>query len=91
MMQRMGVEIKRNDGRYFLNWKTRKPTDIFLDEPSVTATEMGLMMASTMPTTMKIDDAATEPHVADLVSFLTKMGANISGAGSNVLSITGAN
>jgi len=41
MMQKMGVEIKRNDGRYFLNWKKRKPINIFLDEISVTATEMG--------------------------------------------------
>ena len=89
MMQKMGVEIKRDDGRYFLNWKKRKATDIFLDEPSVTATEMGLMMASGLPSQMKIDDAATEPHVADLANFLVKMGAGISGIGSNVLSITG--
>lgn len=89
MMQKMGVEIKRNDGRYFLNWKKRKAIDIFLDEPSVTATEMGLMMASVLPTQMKIDDAATEPHVADLAKFLTKMGANVSGIGSNVLNVTG--
>ena len=90
MMQKMGVEIKRNDGRYFLNWKNRRPTDIFLDEPSVTATEMGLMMASSLSESMKINDAATEPHVTDLANFLVKMGAKISGIGSNVLSITGA-
>jgi UDP-N-acetylglucosamine 1-carboxyvinyltransferase len=90
MMQKMGVEIKRNDGRFFLNWKKRKSVDIFLDEPSVTATEMGLMMASSMPSQMKIDDAATEPHVTDLANFLVKMGAGISGIGSNVLNITGA-
>jgi UDP-N-acetylglucosamine 1-carboxyvinyltransferase len=90
MMQKMGVTIDRRDGRYFLDWKARKPTDIFLDEPSVTATEMGLMMASGMSGSMKIDDAATEPHVTDLANFLVKMGAKISGIGSNVLNITGA-
>jgi UDP-N-acetylglucosamine 1-carboxyvinyltransferase len=90
MMQKMGVEIKRNDGRYFLDWKKRDSVDIFLDEPSVTATEMGLMMASSMLTSMKIEDAATEPHVTDLAEFLTEMGASITGIGSNVLNITGA-
>jgi UDP-N-acetylglucosamine 1-carboxyvinyltransferase len=89
MMQKMGVKIRREDGRYFLNWKKRNPTDIFLDEPSVTATEMGLMMASSMRANIKIDDAATEPHVANLANFLVKMGAKIGGIGSNVLSITG--
>jgi UDP-N-acetylglucosamine 1-carboxyvinyltransferase len=89
MMQKMGVTIRREDGRYFLDWKNRKSTDIFLDEPSVTATEMGLMMASSMPAGMKIYDSATEPHVTDLASFLVKMGAKIDGLGSNVLGVTG--
>ena len=90
MMQKMGVTIRREDGRYFLDWKERKSRDIFLDEPSVTATEMGLMMASSMPGEMKIDDAATEPHVSDLAKYLVKMGAKINGIGSNVLSIRGS-
>jgi UDP-N-acetylglucosamine 1-carboxyvinyltransferase len=89
MMQKMGVEINRKDGRYFLEWKHRKVNDIFLDEPSVTATEMGLMLASSLPGKMKIEDAATEPHVTDLAEFLSKMGSRISGIGSNVLSIEG--
>jgi len=89
MMQKMGVTIKREDGRYFLDWKERKPVDIFLDEPSVTATEMGLMMAGSLPNEMKIIDAATEPHVTDLAKYLVKMGMKIGGIGSNVLSIMG--
>ena len=89
MMQKMGVEIKRTDGRYFLNWKKKVSPDIFLDEPSVTATEMGLIMASSMPDGITIDDAATEPHVLDLAKMLSKMGADISGIGSNVLKIRG--
>jgi UDP-N-acetylglucosamine 1-carboxyvinyltransferase len=89
MMQKMGVTISRSDGRYFLDWKSRKVVDLFLDEPSVTATEMGLMMASGVSGGMKIDDAATEPHVTDLAHFLVKMGAKIDGIGSNVLGISG--
>jgi len=89
MMQKMGVEIKRTDGRYFLNWKKKVSPDIFLDEPSVTATAMGLIMASSLPDGITIDDAATEPHVLDLAKMLSKMGADISGIGSNVLKIRG--
>jgi len=89
MMQKMGVEINREDGRFFLDWKNRKSVNIFLDEPSVTATEMGLMMASSMPGGMKMEDVAAEPHVTDLADFLVKMGAGISGIGSNILNIKG--
>ncbi len=89
MMQKMGVTIRREDGRYYLDWKDRKSKDIFLDEPSVTATEMGLMMACSISERMKIEDAATEPHVTDLANFLVKMGVKIDGIGSNVLNVSG--
>ena len=89
MMQKMGVTIKRKDGRFYLDWKKKIATDIFLDEPSVTATEMGLMMASSMSQKIIIDDVATEPHVENLAQMLSKMGADISGIGSNVLGIKG--
>lgn len=89
MMHKLGVEIKRVDGRFYLNWKKKKECDIFLDEPSVTATEMGLMMASSLSGKMRIDDAATEPHVTDLANYLNKMGSNIEGIGSNILTIKG--
>lgn len=89
MMQKMGVEIERKNGRFFLSWKKKKPTDIFLEESSVTATEMGLMMASSASYETKIEDAAAEPHVADLANFLSKAGAKITGAGTNSLCISG--
>jgi UDP-N-acetylglucosamine 1-carboxyvinyltransferase len=81
MMQKMGVTIERKDGRYFLDWKHKVSSNIFLEETSVTATEMGLMMASSMDDGIKLDDAATEPHVSDLADLLIKMGAKISGVG----------
>lgn len=89
MMQKMGVDIKRKDGRYFLTWKKRIGGNIFLDEPSVTSTEMGLIMASSMKESVVIDDAATEPHVVDLAEMLAKMGSSVLGIGSNVLKIKG--
>jgi UDP-N-acetylglucosamine 1-carboxyvinyltransferase len=89
MMEKLGVTIKRKDGRFFLEWKKRNSGKIFLDEPSVTATEMGLMMASSLGEEVVIDDAATEPHVTNLAKMLSKMGAGITGIGSNVLGIKG--
>ncbi|MFC1625553.1 UDP-N-acetylglucosamine 1-carboxyvinyltransferase [Patescibacteria group bacterium] len=89
LMQKMGVEIKREDGRYFLSWKKKGPSDIFLDESSVTATEMGLMLASSINHETKIEDAAAEPHVVDLANYLQKMGATIHGAGTGNLVIKG--
>jgi UDP-N-acetylglucosamine 1-carboxyvinyltransferase len=46
-------------------------------------------MASSMREQTIIEDAATEPHVGDLVEYLSKLGSKIQGAGSNTLSITG--
>jgi UDP-N-acetylglucosamine 1-carboxyvinyltransferase len=89
LMAELGVTIERKDGRFFLDWKERKTADIFLDETSVTATEMGLMMASTLPGKTKIDDAACEPHVADLAEFLGKLGAKVKGAGTSSIEIEG--
>lgn len=89
LMAELGVTIERKDGRFYLDWKERKSADIFLDETSVTATEMGLMMASTLPGKTKIDDAACEPHVTDLAEFLGKLGAKVHGAGTSTIEIEG--
>ncbi len=63
--------------------------DVFMDEPSVMATENALMAAALTPGTTVIKNAACEPHVQDLARFLVKMGADVQGIGSNVLTITG--
>ncbi|HJY98526.1 MAG TPA: UDP-N-acetylglucosamine 1-carboxyvinyltransferase, partial [Patescibacteria group bacterium] len=89
LMQEMGVAMERKDGRFFLSWDKRKSADVFLDETSVTATEMGLIMASSLPGKTTIEDAACEPHVKDLADYLSKMGAKIKGAGTGSLEITG--
>jgi UDP-N-acetylglucosamine 1-carboxyvinyltransferase len=89
MMQKLGVTVARIDGRFHLDWSTKKAGDIFLEEASVTATEMGLIMAASLTETTIIEDVATEPHINDLVNLLTKMGATINGVGSNILTIKG--
>lgn len=62
---------------------------IFLDEASVTATEDTLLAAVVASGVTVIEHAASEPHVATLARFLQRMGAIVSGVGSNVLRIEG--
>jgi len=66
-----------------------KATEIFMDEPSVMGTENVLMAAALIPGETTISNAACEPHVQDLARLLVKMGAPISGIGSNVMVVTG--
>jgi UDP-N-acetylglucosamine 1-carboxyvinyltransferase len=63
--------------------------EVFMDEPSVMATENALMAAALTPGTTVIGNAACEPHVQDLARMLVKMGADIRGIGSNVLVVSG--
>jgi UDP-N-acetylglucosamine 1-carboxyvinyltransferase len=62
---------------------------IFMDEPSVMATENALMAAALTPGPTTISNAACEPHVQDLARLLVKMGAEIDGIGSNVMTVHG--
>jgi UDP-N-acetylglucosamine 1-carboxyvinyltransferase len=66
-----------------------RPTDVFMDEPSVMATENALMAAALTPGTTVIGNAACEPHVQDLARMLVKMGADVQGIGSNLLTVNG--
>lgn len=66
-----------------------KGADIFLDEASVTGTENVVMAAVMAEGNSIIRNAATEPHVQGLCNFLNKMGAKISGIGTNLLFIEG--
>ncbi|HST56380.1 MAG TPA: UDP-N-acetylglucosamine 1-carboxyvinyltransferase [Solirubrobacteraceae bacterium] len=67
-----------------------RATDVFMDEPSVMATENALMAAALTPGTTVVGNAACEPHVQDLARMLVKMGADIQGIGSNLLTVHGA-
>ena len=63
--------------------------ELFLDEPSVTGTEQIISAAVTAEGITTLYNAASEPHVSDLAEMLNKMGARISGIGSNILTIEG--
>ena len=63
--------------------------DVYLDFPSVGATENMLMAAVTANGRTTVENAAREPEIADLVRFLREMGANISGEGTTLIEIEG--
>lgn len=66
-----------------------KGATIYLDFPSVGATENILMAAAMADGKTIIENAAEEPEIVDLVTFLNSMGANIKGAGTNVIRVEG--
>jgi len=66
-----------------------KGANIYLDFPSVGATENIIMAASMADGTTIIENAAQEPEIVDLATFLNKMGAKIKGAGTDTIKIEG--
>ncbi|MFW5827691.1 MAG: UDP-N-acetylglucosamine 1-carboxyvinyltransferase [Alkalispirochaeta sp.] len=77
------------DGTFQLHVNRLTGAELFLDEASVTATENAIMAAVTATGTTVIENAASEPHVQDLCNMLNRMGAQIHGVGSNILTIHG--
>lgn len=85
----LGAEITHGKG--FIEAKADELVgdSIYLDFPSVGATE-NIMMAATMAKgETTIENAAQEPEIIDLANFLSKMGANIRGAGTDTIRING--
>ncbi len=66
-----------------------RPASLYLEEASVTGTETALLAAAAAPGVSEIRHAACEPHVAELCRFLTRMGAEVEGAGTSTLRIAG--
>lgn len=81
---------KTSAGRKTLRFSgALKGARILLDEASVTATENILMACVLAKGTTTIYNAACEPHVCDLAAMLNSMGAKISGAGTNLVTVEG--
>jgi len=75
--------------RFTFRTKGLVGADVFLDEPSVTATENALVAAVMAKGVTVLRNAASEPHVQDLAHFLIALGASIEGIGSNVYTVHG--
>ena len=84
----LGARTRVNQ-RYEFSTDGLRGAAILLDEASVTGTENVVMAAVTAPGTTTVYNAACEPHVQDLCSFLVSLGARIDGIGSNRLVIEG--
>ena len=89
--QKLGATFTYNteDGFFHLEAKQLKGSYLLLDEPSVTGTANIVMAAVLAKGTTTIYNAACEPYLQQLCSMLNRMGAKISGIGSNLLSIVG--
>lgn len=87
--KKMGIDIQENNAQYEMNVKELKGSHIYFDFPSVGAT-INVILASTLAKGITvIENAAKEPEIANVVSFLNSMGAHIYGAGTSTITIEG--
>ncbi|MBP2071577.1 UDP-N-acetylglucosamine 1-carboxyvinyltransferase [Thermoanaerobacterium butyriciformans] len=87
--QTLGAEIDIGHGYVEARAKKLVGKKVYLDFPSVGATENIMMAAVFADGITTIENAAEEPEVVDLANFLNKMGANIKGAGTDTIRIEG--
>ncbi|HIV17049.1 MAG TPA: UDP-N-acetylglucosamine 1-carboxyvinyltransferase [Candidatus Alectryocaccobium stercorigallinarum] len=85
----LGASVKLKNGCIIAETMNLKGAHIFLDMASVGATINIMMAAALAEGNTIIENAAKEPHVVDAANFLNSMGANIKGAGTEVIRIKG--
>ena len=85
----LGANVEVSQGKISANAKKLVGSSIYMDMVSVGAT-MNIILASVLAEgTTTIENAAKEPHIVDLANFLNTMGADIRGAGTDVIKING--
>ncbi len=85
----LGASIRQDSDVIIAEAETLKGTSIYLDTVSVGAT-INIMLAAVLAEGVtSIENVAKEPHIVDLANFLNAMGANIKGAGTDVIRVTG--
>ena len=87
--EKLGVNVRMKETNIRCVAEEMKPSEIILDFPSVGATENIMLASIFIDGVTIIKNAAKEPEIEDLQNMLNKMGANIKGAGSDVIEITG--
>lgn len=85
----LGATVDIEHGMFLASAEKLQGTHIYLDKVSVGATINIMMAASMAEGKTIIENAAKEPHVVDVANFLNSMGANIRGAGTDVIRIVG--
>ncbi len=88
-LQKLGATVESEHGFLIARADRLRGATIWLDFPSVGATENLLMAAVLAKGTTVIDNAAREPEIVDLCTLLSSMGAQLSGVGSSTLEIEG--
>ncbi|MGY3295429.1 hypothetical protein ACVWWP_008496 [Bradyrhizobium sp. LM3.6] len=87
-LEQLGAKVTATDRLEFRAARLAG-ADVFLDEPSVTATENALVAAVAADGVTYLRNAASEPHVQDLANFLVALGAKIEGIGTNTMIVHG--
>jgi UDP-N-acetylglucosamine 1-carboxyvinyltransferase len=88
-VQALGADTEIEHGYIYARAVNPHGARIYLDFPSVGATENIMMMASKTPGISILENAAKEPEIVDLANFLNFMGAKVRGAGTDVIKIEG--
>ncbi len=88
-LEALGAELELAHGYVQAKSTQLKGTKIYLDFPSVGATQNILMAATLAEGTTILENAAAEPEISDLATFLNACGAKIHGAGTNLIRIEG--
>lgn len=88
-LRRLGAEIREEGGDILCRAGDLRGREIILSFPSVGATENAMLTACACSGVTRIINAAREPEIADLQAFLQKAGADISGSGESVITVSG--
>ncbi len=88
-LQVLGAKVSLEHGYINASATKLQGGRVYLDFPSVGATENIMMLAASVSGTTIIDNAAKEPEIVDLANFLSAMGARIRGAGTDLIKIEG--
>jgi UDP-N-acetylglucosamine 1-carboxyvinyltransferase len=86
---RLGATVDEAGDRIHIKAGHLRGAHLYLDTPSHTGTENLIMAAALAPGTTVIDNTALEPEVQDVIAFLTKMGAQITGGGTGFITVRG--
>ncbi len=88
-LEALGAKIRMEHGFVIAEAKRLKGSAIYLDFPSVGATESMMMAATLAEGETSIENAAQEPEIIDLANYLNKCGARVTGAGTDTIMIEG--
>ena len=88
-LRKLGADVREEGGDIYCQAGDLRGRDLILSFPSVGATENAMLTATACSGVTRIINAAREPEIADLQSFLQKAGADIRGGGESVITVSG--